>query len=429
MLSNKYFLLGILTLIGVLNFLDRQIMSILLEPIKQDLGFSDSQLGLLTGIYFALVYSLIGIPVARLADRWHRGKIISVSLFFWSAMTVVSGWAGSFVHMALARVGVGIGEAGVAPAAHSLISERFDSKSRASALAFYSLGGTTGIILALFGGGWMSQNFGWRATFFAAGVPGLIFAIFAFILIRETRTIEPLSTKLFKAKEGQRSIFGALAFLLRNKSWRFAAIATSLTHIGTYGIGNWMPSYIVRSYGLSQYETGLLLAGVIGVCGSIGAMSGGIVAERVAARRGVGWLAWTLGVAFLLASILGAFAFTATNLVTFVALVSPFFLLILTSSGVQFAIAQVTVTPDMRAMSSALLILMINLIGLGLGPPIVGALSDWFSASFGAGNQSLRYAMICVMPLLVAGAFYFWKAGHALGSDAIDDSVAGDSAR
>lgn len=421
--SNKYFLLGILTLIGVLNFVDRQIMSILLEDIKVDLEFTDLELGLLSGTLFAFFYSFVGIPIARLADRWNRGKIVSFALFFWSAMTVVSGWAQNFTHLALARMGVGIGEAGVAPASHSLIADRFEAKRRATALAVYSLGGTVGIFLALSVGGWISDNYGWRTAFLVAGAPGIVLGLVAFLLIRDQRTSERFSLKLFKTQPGKLTLMASLKLLWHSKAWRYAAIATGLTHVATIGVGQWLPSYLRRSYELSASEAGLVLAFAVGICGAVGSLSGGVIADKLSASRGIQWLAWTLAVTFGLASLLAIFVFTTTSYTIFIALLAPYFVLALSSSGVQFAIAQATVTTEMRATSSALLILVINLAGLGLGPPLVGFISDQIalSANFAetASYDSLRYAMIAMIPFTVAGAWFFYLAGKELPREVI----------
>lgn len=424
MRENRYFLLGLLTLIGVLNFVDRYILSILLESIKADLHLTDRQLGLLSGFYFAVFYSLFGIPIAMIADRWHRGKLISLSLMVWSAMTLVSGWAASFTHLIGARIGVGLGEAGVAPACHSLITERFAPSQRPTAFAVYAVGGTMGILIALGVGGWINQHFGWRTAFIAAGLPGIFLTLFAWFLIHEPRRSDDLSLGMFTPKPGQASFGKGLATLWKIPAWRHAAIAAAITHIATYGIGQFAPSLLSRSFELKSGTVGLILALVIGLGGSIGALAGGIVASRLSAWRGVGWLAFTLAITFSVAGLLAPLALAQHELPMLLVFLAPYYVLSLTSSGVQFAIAQSMVSPNMRAISSAMLILITNLVGLGMGPLIVGQISDLLKPFLGA--ESLRYAMMCMTPLLFWGAGHFYLAGRHLPHDVLDELRPGD---
>jgi predicted MFS family arabinose efflux permease len=422
MRSNRYFLLAMLTMVGVLNFVDRQILSILLEAIKADLAFSDFQLGLLSGTLFAVFYSVVGIPVARLADRWDRGKIVSIALFVWSAMTVVSGFASSFSHMALARIGVAVGESGVAPSSHSLIADRFTA-NRATALAVYSLGGIVGVFLALSVGGWISDNYGWRSAFFAAGLPGVLLAFVAIFFVKDLRKSETFSKDLFMTAPGKRTLLEGVTFLWALKAWRYAAIASAFTHIASLGIGAFLASFLIRSYELSATNTGLIMAVVIGTCATIGSLGGGMIADKLSVKYGIQWLSWTLAVTFALGSLLAPLVFMSTDLRLFVALLAPYYLFTSASAGVQFAIAQSVVGSSMRATSSAVLILMINLFGLGIGPVLLGFLSDQIG-----GSESLRYAMLCMTPFTLAGAYYYYKAGVELPNDAleIEESVVAD---
>ena len=419
MRQNKYFLLALLSLVGVLNFVDRQILAILLESIKEDLDLSDRQLGLLSGFYFALFYAFFGIPIALLADRWHRGKIISISLLVWSSMTFISGYATSFLHLILARIGVGMGEAGVAPASHSLITQRFEPQQRPFAFAIYAVGGTMGILIALAGGGWINQHYGWRTAFFVAGMPGVVLALFTWFLLHEPRKPAPLNANSLRTRPGQVGIMQGFVLLWQMKAWRHAAIGTGITHIGTFGIGQFAPALLSRSFGLETGQVGLILSFVIGLGGSIGALLGGIMAGRLSAKFGISWLSWMLAITYTLAGILAPVALMQQQLPIFVALLTPYFALSLASSGVQFAIAQAMVKNEMRATSSALLILVINLVGLGLGPLVVGQASDLLKPAMG--DESLRYAMMCMAPFLLWGAFHYYIAGRHLPNDAINE--------
>lgn len=414
MRSNRYFLLAMLTSVGILNFFDRQILSILLQAIKEDLLFSDLQLGLLSGTLFAVFYSIVGIPVARLADRWDRGKIVSIALFVWSAMTMLSGLAASFLHLALARIGVAVGESGVAPASHSLIADRFPT-DRATALSVYSIGGIFGAFLALSVGGWISDNHGWRIAFFAAGLPGVLLAFAAAFLIKDFRESQAFSKDTFMTEPGKPTLLQGVKLLWAIKTWRYAAIATAYTHIASLAIGTFLASFMIRSFELSAADTGLIMAVVIGSCATTGSLGGGIIADKLSSKWGVQWMSWTLTFAFVAGGILTPLLFMSTDLRLFVVLLAPYFLFISASGGVQFAIAQSLVGSSMRATSSAALILMINLFGLGIGPVLLGFISDQIG-----GADSLRYAMLCMTPFTLVGAYYYYKAGVELPTDTLD---------
>lgn len=401
-----------LIVIGVSNFVDRQIIYILLEDIKRDLQLSDTQLSLLSSTIFAIFYSIVGIPIARLAERWDRGKIITISLFFWSLMTVASGLVVSFAALVMTRIGVGVGQAGVGPASHALIAERFEPERRATALAIFTLGGTLGIFLALGLGGWLGKTLGWQMTFVAVGLPGMLLAPLMLWLLRDTRVSAPFAFDLFKAAPGASGLTESVALFWQSKVWRFGAIAVMFTHLATYGIGNWLPSMLQRSYGMTQTDAGLLLAVAIGLGGAVGSIAGGVLTDRMVKRRGPAWLAWTVGIAFVGASLIAPFIFMTTNEVLLVSLLLPYFALMLSSAGVQFAIGQTAVSSNLHATSSAVLILIINLIGLGIGPTVTGLLSDFLAPSTGA--ESLRYAMLIMSPLSLGTAFFYYLAGCEL---------------
>lgn len=225
---------------------------------------------------------------------------------------------------------------------------------------------------------------------------------------------------MFMAKDGERTLIQSFSFFWQSKAWRYAGIAAVVTQIATLGINAWLPAFIIRSHGFSTAQTGLLMALLVGVAGTLGAVCGGIFADKLARKRGIQWLPWTLGCTYAIVCVLAPTVFLMENITLLVVLLAPYTALLLTSSGVQFAIAQSVVGEDMRAMSSALLILLINLFGLGLGPLIVGGLSDLFLAT--SGTDSLRYAMLCMTPLYVIGVICFYKSGKFLPSEAIIDT-------
>jgi predicted MFS family arabinose efflux permease len=256
--------LAFLFLINVVNYVDRQILSILLQSIKEDLKLSDSQLGWLTGFAFALFYAVFGIPLARLADRGSRRRIIMVSLAAWSAMTALCGFAQNFVQLMLARIGVAVGEAGASPPTHSMLADLYPHGKRAVALAIYSCGVPVGILVGLAAGGWINEAFDWRTAFFVVGLPGILLAVVFGLVVREpTRSYSV-------AKEDRPSIRMVFSHLWKMKAYRDLIIAATIQAFTAYGITQWMPSFFIRTYGLGTAEVGLYLGLTIGIFSGAG---------------------------------------------------------------------------------------------------------------------------------------------------------------
>jgi MFS family permease len=238
-------------LVYTLNQLDRQILTILLEPIKRDLDISDTPLGLLSGLAFALLYTLLGLPIARIVDRgFNRVRIVSISIFVWSLMTVCCGLASRFLRLRLARVGVGIGEAGATPASHSLLADYFDEHERSGGMSLYSLGMPVGGFLGLLLGGILNQWYGWKIAFMAVGIPGLLIALILPFLVSEPRVqrVEP-------APQDSLDFLPAIKALFATKTFVHACLATSLFTFSGYAFATWGPSYPIRTFGV---ETGIL---------------------------------------------------------------------------------------------------------------------------------------------------------------------------
>ena len=281
----RNYALGVLVVVYTFNFIDRQILSILLEPIKQDLGLSDSALGMLTGFAFALFYATLGIPIARFADRSNRRNLIAWALAIWSAMTAVSGLAQNFWHLLLARIGVGVGEAGCSPPAHSMLADYFPTENRATALGIYSLGIPFGILFGFIAGGWLNEFFGWRVAFFIVGVPGLLLAI----LVRFTLREPPRGMAEGRvADEEQPTIMETFRFLWSKRAFRHMAVGGGLTAFVGYGVITWVPSFLIRSYGMSTGDVGTYLGLILGIPGGIGIALGGYLADRYGARDTAG---------------------------------------------------------------------------------------------------------------------------------------------
>ncbi len=393
----RRYVLGILFVAYVFNFIDRQILAILLQPIKEELGASDTAMGLLTGIAFALFYAFAGIPIARLADRSVRRSIIAAGLTVWSLLTAVSGLVRSFAELALARVGVGIGEAAFVPPAHSLISDYFPPARRATAMAVFSMGVHVGIAFGFLLGGWIAEYFGWRRAFFAVGLPGLVLALLVQLTVREPPRSAP-------APAGA-STRAVLDLLWRRRSFRHLALAAALHSFGGYAFAVWGPPFFLRVHGMTMGELGTWLGAILGIGGACGSIAGGLLADRLGAtdtRRRL-WLpapATLAQIPFVIAILLVASPGTALAALVPSAILSAMWF------GPVFALTQALVPPHARATASAILVFVINLIGLGLGPLAIGALNDALVAEHGP--HAIRYS------LLVIAATNLWAAAHFL---------------
>lgn len=382
--------LFMLTLVYAFNFVDRQILVILQEPIKMELGLSDAQLGLLSGFSFALVYITAGIPIAYWADRANRRNIIAAALTIWSGMTALSGFAQNYTALLLARIGVGIGEAGGSPPAHSMISDYYPPERRGTALAIYSTGVHIGILLGFIIGGFVSQLYGWRIAFMAVGIPGVLFAIVFVLTVREPPRGQWDSDDAAAYKP---SLKETLSVLSAYRSFWYLAGAAGLSAFVGYGSGNFAPSFMVRNHGLEMGEVGILLAVFGGGGGFIGTFLGGYLSDRWGARD-KRWYLWLPAIAGAIGVPLGfpyLLSESTTVAIGFMFLVT---IAINTYLGPCLAISHSLVPPAMRALTSAVLFFVLNMIGLGLGPLAAGLLSDYYANFFGV--DSLRYAMLTV---------------------------------
>jgi len=372
----RYYVLAVLTVVYVFNFVDRQLLVILQEPIKAELNLSDTQLGLLTGFAFALFYVICGIPIARWADKGNRRTIIALALTIWSVMTAMCGLAANYTHLLLARVGVGVGEAGGSPPAHSMISDIFKPKNRALALSVYSIGIYIGILIGFAAGGFLADAFSWRLAFFVVGIPGVALALLVLLTVREpirgwsegdTKSVEPAPP------------IGDVARLLWSRiSFRHIALAASMQAFIIYGIGNWLPSYFLRTYELDIGTIGAWMALTTGFGGGLGSFCGGWMADKFGAKD----VRWYLWVPAILTSLLVPvqLAILLSGEVYFALIMTaPFHFLSAAYLGAVLAVSHNLVNGRMRAMTSAVLFFVLNLIGLGLGPVIVGFLSDVFT--------------------------------------------------
>ncbi|MGH0029809.1 MAG: spinster family MFS transporter [Myxococcota bacterium] len=391
------YVLGVLFVAYVFNFIDRQIISILLEPIKKDLQVTDTQMGFLTGTAFAMFYATLGIPIARWADFGVRRSIIAMGTALWSLMTAASGLAQSFFQMSLARIGVGVGEAALSPPAHSLLADYFPVEKRATALGVYSMGIHIGILFGVVAGGWLDEFWGWRMAFVVVGLPGVIVALLVRFTVREP--VRDTGSEMPSVSE-------VVRFLWSLRSFRHLAFATGLVAFAGYSFATWAPTFLRRVHDMSGGELGTKYGLVLGVGGAIGSVLAGLVADRLgkADRR------WWLRVPAFAAA--GPLPFT---LLFFflpdpdwaLACVFPGLIIAAMYQGPVFSTVQTLVHVRMRAVASGILLFVINIIGLGLGPQSIGLLNDHVFASYG--DEAIRYSLALVF--VVMGT---WAAVHYL---------------
>lgn len=403
--------LALLVTVYTFNFIDRQILVILQESIKKDMGLSDGQLGLLSGFSFAIFYATLGLPIARLADRGIRRDVIAWAVAIWSLMTAASGVVRSFGQLLAARIGVAIGEAGGSPPAHAIISDYFPAGERGRALSIYSTGVYLGILFGFVAGGWINQTFGWRAAFLVVGAPGLVVALLVRLTIREP----PRGHS--EGGAGNHSappLRETLALLWRLKSFRYLALACGFTAFVLYGAGNFAPSFLARSHHLRSGEIGTVLGLVAGVGGITGTYLGGHIGDRAGARD-MRWYLWIPALALTLALPLRITAYAIGDVRVVYGLLGSAELLALTYLGPSIAVAHALVSPAMRAFVSSILFFALSLIGLGLGPLFTGLVSDQLAGRFGP--DGLRWAMAITCLAWIPAIGFYLRATATLRGD------------
>jgi len=443
----RTYVLIILTAVYTFNFVDRQIIGILSPAIKADLGLADWQLGILKGFAFAVLYTTLGIPIARLADRRNRVTIVAIALGLWSGFTAISGAATNFVQLTLARIGVGIGEAGGSPPSHSLISDYFPKEERAGALAIYAMGIPIGVALAYLGGGWVMQTFGWRMAF-VVGLPGIAMAVLLKLTVREPQRggMESADhTDAFKAlrvsePEGrfERLLFGgcklfpahmrASAFSEMATIWRAAkhlfaiptyravVIATTAVSFTSYANGTWIVDFYARSHPEYSLLRVLFWLGIIsGTAYSAGTFLGGYIVDKLSKRdkRMYGFVP-AIAVALSVPCFLIALWIDSPGLSLF--FMAPVNLAIGFYLGPCFALAQTLAPVSIRALSTAIFFFVLNMIALGFGPTLTGVLSSVLAEGLGE-ELSLRVSLTAASFVSLYGAWMFYETGKRAPAD------------
>lgn len=420
----RRYALWLLLLIYVVNFIDRQVINILAEPIKNDLHLADWQLGMLSGFAFGIVYTILGFPLARAADRHHRGYIIASCLAAWSAFTGVCGLAQNFTQLVAARAGVGIGEAGCTPTSHALIADYTPKEKRASALAFYAMGTPIGSLLGLAIGGAMSDYFGWRQAFLVAAVPGLVLAVVAAFTLKEPRQrIAAAAKAAGEATTGALATFSeTIRYLSAKRAFWFLAWGAGIRSFLGYGHAVFAPSFFYRVHGPEiaalahhfhlrpQTFVGLSLGVIGGVAGTFGSWLGGQIADKWGARdlRVYGSVP---AISVLISAPVAIFLYSTSSAALALGLIAVTGLVGTLWYGPVYASAQGMVPQHMRAMSASIMLFVINFLGLVLGALSIGALSDLLNRGFHLGPaEGVRWALILSTAGGSVSALLFWLA-------------------
>jgi len=406
----RYYVLVLLALTYAFSFMDRQIVSILMEDISAEFDLNDTQLGLLSGLAFALLYGILGVPLARLADKYNRMKIITLSLTVWSGVTVLCGMANNFWHLLLGRLGVGIGEAGGTAPSHSVISDYFNANERALAISIFSAGTSVGSMAGLVLGGYIAENYGWRMAFIVAGLPGILLAVLIYFTAKEpVRGIMEAKSK--RSKDQDSNFWETLAILWNNKVYRYVNIAHVLGVFAVYAILIWTPSLILRNFEITKTETGALVGTMVLLAGAPGMLFGGFMADRLG-KRDFRWQAWLPAIAVILALPFSLIGFWSGSKIIAITCIGLGYFCYQMSHATGLAVVQSVVAPNHRAQAAAFVFLFSNIIGLGLGPLMVGIVSDLTVASFD--QRSLSVALSLSMLVLLGAALFYYLTGKAM---------------
>lgn len=411
--SRASLVLGLLLVAYIFNYLDRQILGILAGPIITELKLTDTQFGLLSGPPFAIFYSMLGIPFAFLADRTSRSRVIAAAVGLWSAFTALCGTASSFWHLFAYRMGVGVGEAGGVAPSYALIADYFPPQRRARALAIFSLGVPIGLSAGTLMGAYIAAAVSWRAAFYAMGIAGIVLAPIMLLVVRDP----PKPAAIFSAAPiGQ--VFPMIA---KKPAFWLIAFAASFSSLSGYGLAVWVPSVLERSFGMGLIGRGQFMGSVVFLGGCTGVFAGGWLADRLGTRDRA-WYAKLPAIAWLVTA-----PTFAAGLLTHNAILAWFFLLIPNALNILWlgpviAAVQHLVPQRMRATASASFLLINNLIGLGVGPFLIGRLSDALKHSYG--TEALRYAAVAVTSFYLLAALLMFLAASRLRSNWIDDQAA-----
>jgi predicted MFS family arabinose efflux permease len=405
----RAYVLALLTVVFIINFIDRQVLSVLIEPIKRELQLTDTQLGLLSGLAFALFYVTFAVPIARLADSTSRRNLITICMIVWSGMTALSGAAFNFVQLLLTRIGVAIGEAGCVAPSHSILSDYFRPETRPLALSIYSAGASVGIFLGLLGGGYLAESMGWRQALVVVGLPGIFVALIVLFTLREPVRGMSLPAGSASAAPASSHFWADLSSLMKLRTLWLIAFAGGFQSMVTYGVANWLPAFFIRVHDMSLSYTGASLAVINGLLAGAGAIIAGAVSGKLA-RADRRWLLWVPAIATVVATPLYALAVLSPTIPASLAFLAPAGFLSLVYVGPALAATHGIAGVSLRATGVAITLFVSNLLGIGGGVLLVGVVSDAFAASEPA--VSLRYGLLAVLIANIPAAIgYSMAAG------------------
>ena len=406
------YVLGIIGLVSIANYYDRNLITILVEPMKRDLHLSDADIGLLTGIGFALMYSILGIPMARLADRYGRAKLLGYVLALWSVMTVLSGRSVNLTTMLWARVGVGVGEAGGLPASHALVADYFAPARRGKALSVIGVCGALGISAALAGGGLINDSLGWRFAFYAGGLPGLALSALLLFTVRDFNSTSSPAAPQNRAPAVK--LGSAFATLWHRRSYVHMCIGLALVCIGAYGQFAWTPAFLMRSYHMSAGQVGGYYSAAVGPASIVAMFIGGALNDWLV-KRDKRWPLWILALCFASNVPLSLIFFLVHNFA--LAMILTVVTTVVGSLWVapSYALVQSLAGPPLRAIAAAIFMMTVNIVGLGLGPYLTGVLSDALTPRFGA--DALTFSLCAVTMTCGIGAISLMWATRPVAAD------------
>jgi len=422
----RYYVLMLLMLTMTFSITDRLVMSILIEDIKAEFAFSDGQIGLLTGFAFTLFYVVLGVPIARLADRSNRTVIVSVSLTLWSVMTALCGAAAGFWTMFLARIGVGIGEAGGVPPSVSIIADYFKPTELAKAMAIFSMGATIGASGGYIAGGFLADAFGWRMTFVLVGLPGVALGLLMLLTVKE-----PERGRFVKAArkdgviEGQAPFAATVRSLMTNKIYMRVIIANALAIASSYAFTVWIPAVLLRNFELETSQVGLILGITIIVTGLPGLLLGGMLTDYMA-QKNEKWRCWLQVITLLIALPLWSICMFVGGLPMLILLYGLGYGFFIATQGPAVSLIQLSAKPSERAAASAFGTICTNILGFAVGVPLTGFLSDFLAPQLG--SMSLNYALVAITlaTMIPAAIFYYWTA-QAMDKDKTGRAAAAPS--
>lgn len=409
--SGRRYTLVVLTILSALNQLDRQVLNILIEPIRREFSLSDLQIGFLVGLVFVAIYSALSIPAAVIATRRSRRDLLAVSAAVWGAMTLMCGYAQSYWHLLAARFGVGIGEAGAMPPSHSMISDLYRPEERATAMSVWAAGINGGVFFAFLFGGVVGQFYGWRTALICAGLLTILAAIIVRLTVREPARSHDTPVQRIAHGKPASLLKQTLDVAMRDRTIRHITIGATLACVVGSASLVWVPSFLIRTHSMNIAGIGIYLAMTVGIGGALGTWLAGAASDRLR-QRDIRWSLWLIGV-ILVATKPFAFGFllidnTAAALTLFAlpAVLGGAYV------GTSIAVLHNRVPADLRPMASALFLLVVNFVGFGFGPLLVGALSDLAFDDFGA--DALRYSLAVTQCVAIWGAFHYYWAGRQL---------------